>query len=102
MSRLQSQKLMESVLEYEDFPILLETWRTCLQDEFDVPHLIEVLDEVTTGEINISEVSTGSPSPLARSAGSISERIYLLAAAATLGRTRRLAPCLAQVFVYAR
>ncbi|MCZ6502463.1 MAG: DEAD/DEAH box helicase, partial [Gammaproteobacteria bacterium] len=34
MSRLQSQKLMDAVFKYEDFPILLETWRTCLKDEF--------------------------------------------------------------------
>ena len=39
---------------------------------------------------------------LARSAGPISKRIYLLAAAATLGGTRCLARCLAQIFVHAR
>jgi len=29
MTRLKSKKLLENVLEYNDFPILLETWRTC-------------------------------------------------------------------------
>lgn len=32
MSRLRSQKLLNSVMQYNDFPILLEAWRTCLQD----------------------------------------------------------------------
>jgi ATP-dependent Lhr-like helicase len=68
MSRLQSQKLMDSVLKFEDFPILLETWRTCLQDEFDLPHLSQLLDEVSTGQIEVSEVQTGTPSPFARNA----------------------------------
>ena len=39
MSRLQSQKLMDAVFKYENFPILLETWRTCLADEFDLDGL---------------------------------------------------------------
>ena len=65
MSRLQSQKLMDSVLKYEDFPILLETWRTCLQDEFDLQSLKLVLDELASGAIGWTEVETATPSPMA-------------------------------------
>ncbi|XOV88870.1 MAG: DEAD/DEAH box helicase [Pseudomonadota bacterium] len=65
MSRLQSQKLMEAVRKFEDFPLLLETWRTCLQDEFDLPGLQRVLDEIDRNEIRVTEVSTSSPSPFA-------------------------------------
>ena len=67
MSRLQSQKLMDGVLKYEDFPILLETWRTCLQDEFDLPNLQQVLEEIEASVIEIEEVSTATPSPFAQS-----------------------------------
>lgn len=67
MSRLQSQKLMDSVLKYEDFPILLETWRTCLRDEFEIDVLATLLDELGTGAISLSEVTTASPSPFAQS-----------------------------------
>ena len=66
MSRLQSQKLLDVVLKYEDFPILLETWRSCLQDEFDMPNLHRVLDELATGEISVTEVTTERPSPFAQ------------------------------------
>lgn len=65
MSRLRSQKLLESVLKYDDFPILLETWRTCLQDEFDLPNLKQMLDELETGVISWSVTQTERPSPFA-------------------------------------
>tara|TARA_R110002072_G_scaffold64_5_gene349 strand:- start:17626 stop:21972 length:4347 start_codon:yes stop_codon:yes gene_type:complete len=66
MSRLQSQKLLDVVLKYEDFPILLETWRTCLRDEFDLENLRLVLNELATGEIQITEVANQQPSPFAQ------------------------------------
>ncbi|MFC1849409.1 DEAD/DEAH box helicase [candidate division CSSED10-310 bacterium] len=67
MSRLRSQKLLESVLNYEDFPILLEAWRTCLQDEFDLENLQQVLVELESGSISWSETNTSYPSPMAQS-----------------------------------
>jgi len=67
MSRLRSQKLLESVLQYDDFPILLETWRTCLRDEFDLESLRQVLAELESGAIHWSETHTSHPSPMAQS-----------------------------------
>jgi ATP-dependent Lhr-like helicase len=66
LNRLRSQKLLEAVLHYEDFPILLETWRTCMQDEFDLGSLKKVLTELESGAIAWSEVRTPQPSPFAR------------------------------------
>ncbi|MCG8636582.1 MAG: DEAD/DEAH box helicase [Desulfobacterales bacterium] len=65
MTRLQSQKLMENILSFPDFPILLETWRTCLRDEFDMPALGMVLEELASGEISWSAAHTARPSPFA-------------------------------------
>ena len=65
MSRLKSQKLLNAVLEHEDFPVLLEAWRTCLQDEFDLEHLHLVLSELESGVIRWSEARTPRPSPFA-------------------------------------
>jgi len=67
MSRLQSQKLLEAVLPLEDFPILLETWRTCLQDEFDLENLKKLLNELASGVIAWTGVKTAHPSPFAGS-----------------------------------
>ncbi len=63
LNRLRSKKLMEAVKKYNDFPILLETWRECLQDELDLASLRKVLDEVRNGMIRISETETREPSP---------------------------------------
>ncbi len=67
LSRLRSQKLLEAVLNYEDFPILLETWRTCMHDEFDLESLKKVLAELESGAISWTEAHTTLPSPFARS-----------------------------------
>ena len=67
LSRLRSQKLLEAVLNYEDFPILLETWRTCMQDEFDLESLKRVLTELESGSISWTEVHTAYPSPFTQS-----------------------------------
>jgi ATP-dependent Lhr-like helicase len=67
LSRLRSQKLLEAVLNYEDFPILLETWRTCMQDEFDLESLKRVLTELESGSISWTEVHTALPSPFSQS-----------------------------------
>ncbi len=63
MSRLQAKKLMTAVKRYDDFPVLLETWRTCLEDEFDLGALRHRLDELRDGTCAWTEVHTQAPSP---------------------------------------
>jgi len=65
MNRMRSQKLLDSVIQYDDFPILLEAWRTCLRDEFDMESLKQVLTELESGAIQWSEAHTSYPSPMA-------------------------------------
>ena len=65
MSRLRSQKLFEGIRGYGDFPILLEAWRSCLHDEFDLDSLHRVLVELENGVIRWSSVDTSRPSPFA-------------------------------------
>ena len=61
--RLRSKKLLEAVRPSEDFPVLIETWRTCLRDEFDIEALQNVLEEVQGGGIRVSECVTRTASP---------------------------------------
>ncbi|MDP7112479.1 MAG: ATP-dependent helicase, partial [Myxococcota bacterium] len=63
LSRLRAKKLMEAVQKFEDFPILLEVWRNCLQDVFELPRLKQMLDEVRSGVISVRTVTTSSPTP---------------------------------------
>jgi ATP-dependent Lhr-like helicase len=63
LTRQRVKSLFAAVSRYDDFPLLLETWRTCLRDEFDLAHLTKVLEELEAGIIRVSEVSTPAPSP---------------------------------------
>ncbi|MBN1781520.1 DEAD/DEAH box helicase [bacterium] len=65
MSRLRSQKLLNSVMSCGDFPILLEAWRTCVRDHFDLKALEENLESLKNGVIAVSECRTTMPSPMA-------------------------------------
>lgn len=67
MTRLKAQKLLEKVKKYKDFPVLLEAWRGCLMEEFDMPKLKLLLTEIADGTIAVSHVTTPSPSPMAQS-----------------------------------
>ncbi|MBP7736205.1 MAG: DEAD/DEAH box helicase [Spirochaetes bacterium] len=63
LNRLRSRKLLETVMAYPDFPILLETWRECLQDDFDLESLKILLDEAAAGRIEFTETTNSAPSP---------------------------------------
>lgn len=63
LNRLRARRLHETVMRYPDFPIVLETWRECLQDAFDLPNLKMMLDELQNGLIEIAEVENEVPSP---------------------------------------
>ncbi|MCG8572685.1 MAG: DEAD/DEAH box helicase, partial [Spirochaetes bacterium] len=64
-NRLRAKKLLNAVIKYPDFPIVLETWREFLQDEFDLENLKILLDELASGVIKVSQTITQSPSPFA-------------------------------------
>ncbi len=78
VSRLRSQKLLASVRRYQDFPIVLEAWRTCLQDELDVASLSRKLAELESGSVDWSETRTATASPFARTVAwrQVSEYMY--------------------------
>ena len=65
--RLRAQKLMAVALQFPGFPMVMETYRSCLQDVFDVPALHAVLSAVAAREVRIHEVATAAASPFARS-----------------------------------
>ncbi len=64
--RLRSQQLLAVAQRFPEFPILLEAYRECLRDVFDLPGLVELLRGIRAGEIAVHEVETPRPSPYAR------------------------------------
>ncbi|MBI4915939.1 MAG: DEAD/DEAH box helicase [Acidobacteria bacterium] len=65
LSRQRAKVLLEAVREFDDFPLVLEAWRACLADAFDLEALARVLDEVATGRIAVVAATTDRPSPFA-------------------------------------
>jgi ATP-dependent Lhr-like helicase len=65
--RLRSQNLHAVAKGFPDFPIMLETYRSCLQDVFDLPGLTDLLTGIRSREIEVVDVETPSASPFARS-----------------------------------
>jgi ATP-dependent Lhr-like helicase len=65
--RLRAQGLLAVAQRFPSFPIVIETYRACLQDVFDLPGLESLLRGVRSGEIRADEVETRSASPFARS-----------------------------------
>ncbi|HJX46661.1 MAG TPA: DEAD/DEAH box helicase, partial [Gaiellaceae bacterium] len=65
--RLKAQGLLQVARKYPSFPIVLETYRECLQDVFDLPALKKLLHGLRTREIDLVEVESASASPFASS-----------------------------------
>ena len=65
--RQRSAQLLTVAAKYEQFPVVLEAMRECLQDVYDLPGLRELMSEVRARRVRVVEVATPSPSPFARS-----------------------------------
>ncbi len=65
--RLKAQNLLQVARKYGSFPIVLETYRECLQDVFDLPALKRILRGLQTRELDLVDVETASASPFAAS-----------------------------------
>ena len=61
--RLKSQSLLQVARKYGSFPVILETYRECLQDVFDLSALRDILHGLKTRELDLVEVETPSASP---------------------------------------
>jgi len=65
--RLKAQGLLQVARKYASFPIVLETYRECLQDVFDLPALKRLLARLRARELDLVDVETASASPFASS-----------------------------------
>lgn len=65
--RLKSQSLLEVAKRFGQFPVILETYRECLQDVFDLPALRDLLRRLHRRELSLVEVETSTASPFASS-----------------------------------
>jgi ATP-dependent Lhr-like helicase len=61
--RLKAQGLLQVARKYGSFPVILETYRECLQDVFDLPALKRLLSALRTRELDLVDVETPTASP---------------------------------------
>src|SRR5439155_1496892 len=65
--RQRAADLLAVASQHGSFPILLETYRECLRDVFDLPALVELLRDIRARRVRVVSVDTVRPSPFASS-----------------------------------
>jgi ATP-dependent helicase Lhr and Lhr-like helicase len=65
--RKRSADLLAVAARYSSFPILLEAYRECIRDVFDLPAAAEILSGVQRGTIRVTSLESNRPSPFAAS-----------------------------------
>lgn len=65
--RKRASDLLAVAARFGSFPAILETYRECLRDQFDVSALVEVLSRVANRTTRVVTADTESPSPFAAS-----------------------------------
>jgi ATP-dependent Lhr-like helicase len=63
--RRRASDLLRVASQYPSFPILLETYRECLRDVFDLPALLDLLAAIRRRELALVPVESSTPSPYA-------------------------------------
>jgi len=65
LMRQRAADLLEVASRYGSFPVLVETYRECLSDVFDLPALKRLLADVSARRVRVCEVELDAPSPFA-------------------------------------
>jgi ATP-dependent Lhr-like helicase len=63
--RRRAGELLQVASQFSSFPMILEAYRECLQDVFDMSALLEVLRGIRSRDIRVVTVDSRTPSPFA-------------------------------------
>jgi ATP-dependent Lhr-like helicase len=63
--RKRAADLLAVASRFGSFPVLLETYRECLRDFFDIPALVATLTDVRSRKVRVATVDSERPSPFA-------------------------------------
>jgi len=76
--RKRAADLLAVAARFPTFPLLLETYRECLRDVFDMPALVATLRALADRSMRVATVDTAAPSPFASSLlfGFVANYIY--------------------------
>ncbi|HEY2321528.1 MAG TPA: DEAD/DEAH box helicase [Thermoanaerobaculia bacterium] len=65
--RKRAYDLLQVASRFGSFPMILETYRECLRDVFDVPALVATMKRIRERSIRVTTADTQKPSPFAAS-----------------------------------
>src|SRR5262249_15388520 len=63
--RKRTANVLVVAARYAPFPMLLEAYRECLRDVFDIPALLSILRRIAKREIHVTTIDSPKPSPFA-------------------------------------
>ncbi len=63
--RQRAADLLAVASRHGSFPVILETYRECLQDVFDLPALTGLLRDIQARRVHVAEIELADPSPFA-------------------------------------
>ena len=64
LQRLRSTEMLEQLLKEKNHPLIRETTKECLEEQWDIQGVEEVLNSVRSGQIAVRELYTEIPSPM--------------------------------------
>ena len=64
VQRARSAQMLDSVVQHDKHPLIRETKRECLEDYWDLDGLVQVLEGIQSGSIQIREMYQELPSPM--------------------------------------
>jgi ATP-dependent Lhr-like helicase len=67
MQRKRAHDLLAVAMRHRSFPILLETYRECLRDAYDLPALVGLLRAIEQRRVKVETIDLAAPSPFAAS-----------------------------------
>jgi len=67
VQRKRAADLLAVASQHPSFPIVLETYRECLRDVFDLPGLVSILRDIEKRHVRVRTVDTLAPSPFSAS-----------------------------------
>jgi ATP-dependent helicase Lhr and Lhr-like helicase len=77
--RLRARHLLALVKKQRNFPIIVETYRECLQDVLGIERVVKLLGGIERGQVAVSVVRNAEPSPFSRALWGQFQATYLYA-----------------------
>jgi ATP-dependent helicase Lhr and Lhr-like helicase len=64
VQRMRSTQMLDSLVRFDNHPLIRETKRECLEDYWDIPGVEYVLNSIRSGAIQVREIYLDTPSPM--------------------------------------